>query len=195
MIKSKTVVMREQISEAMARRDVEGAIALCRRALHYIDAREFQSWYAVNISLALCLLERDPKGSEDVEEAKEIYLNILDNLPENDWQKRSSILRNLGHLFEEKIRGNRGDNIEKAIHYYECAASDRLKVERTQDWALLKAAIGLARTSIVDGNEDKAKAAAADLSVALAHLDESKYSEERQEVAEALKKLGLGNQV
>ena len=178
--------VKRRISAALSDRAIEDAITLCREALALVGLENFEDWYSIRISLALCLLERSPGGTEDIEDARRIYLDILENIPKCDWRKRASVCRNLGYLHEERIQNTRGDNLKKALEYYELALSDELKVDSPADWALIKAAMGFLLSERREGDRNVTEAATSSFEDALAVLEPAEFSEERHEIEMAL---------
>lgn len=181
--------LKEQIRSAMERGAFDDALEVCREASLLVDPEVFEDWYGVSLSLALCLLEKTPKEAANIEEAKGLYLGILSRLDTDDWSRRSSVLRNLGVLFEERILGSRVDNVREAVAFYEKAAAAIPRRQQPDDWGLMMGAAGLAGSRVAGHDAVLAERARDALHVALTTLSSSSFPDEREEFASAL--MGL----
>ncbi len=183
--------LKQSLLRAVKVQAFEEVIRLGRQIVKQISIDDWQGWYGTRLALASGLLLSEPKRSALIEEARSLYVEILESLPEGDSKERSSTLRNLGYLFEQRLAGRSKENLKTAIGYYEEAASEGLRARDPRDWALTRTATGFVWMHILGDSEDRelAEASALCFSDALAELKERQILDDGDDARDGLQWL------
>lgn len=192
----------ERIKSAAKQDDWQKGIKLSRTALDRIQPSQKREWYAVNLHLAIFLLEEKPGTESHIKEAEEIYHKLLESVSkEKESLKWAQLHRNLAYVYDRKGSGEKGQNIDKAIQHYRQALSVFSKNEHPEDFAIVSDCLGLAYEERISGdlhlNLQEAKRC---FSNVLAVFTEEKLPEDRQNtlahlerVNSKLKMIGSGS--
>lgn len=120
------------------------SIYYLRRSLSLCSPnKHLQAWASTVALLADCLLLDSPVLEKHLEEALGLYESILnlppDNFPDIDW---GLVYHDLGLIYQELTYGNRSENINKSIFYYEKALTYRSRDSNPYAWATTQSNLG-----------------------------------------------------
>ncbi len=151
-------IIVENIKEFFGQGNYTESIRLCREGIPLTEKEQFEDWYALRIILAASLLsssEDDNIPPEHIEDAVSIYNEILAVISSEKYpEKWANTHRNIAYTYIERTKGEKQDNLAKAIEHDTMALSVYTQDEYPVDWAMIKAGIGLAYSERTDGSPE-----------------------------------------
>ncbi len=144
----------EEINKAENDNDLSKCIELCRSALLKYDQLDIEKLFKIKIKLALVLKESSDESGEDAEESIKILNSLmLDISQAEEPEKKAKLNLAFGYAYDQRVKGDRNENLKKAIDYYEQALVFFEKEKYPESWAMIKAGIGQAFAGTKYGNE------------------------------------------
>ena len=106
----------DDLSQAKKSKDWTKCIQICREALNELPKENIEDVYAFKIYLAFSLFMSQSK--ENLEAAIRIYKNLLKKTSmKGDAKQKGSLYRSLGRAYQERMVGDRKNNLSLAIKF------------------------------------------------------------------------------
>ncbi len=108
----------EEIKKANEVNDYQKCIELCRKAIPLTDLSEFEEWFRIRFNLVIFLREDSNSKSDNIEESVEILHELLTDTSQKEKPKDwANVNLALGMAYDDRVNGEKQDNLEKAIEY------------------------------------------------------------------------------
>ncbi len=156
------------------------------------DLSQTEEWFKARFNLANFLLD-DTSKSESIENAIEILNDLLTYISqETDTEKWAYINLAMGFAYDQRIKGDKHNNLKKVITHYNQALIFFTKEKYPEKWAVTKAGIGLAYSEIKKGNHKENILKAIEYySDAIGIFTEENYPEDYKDSVQQIEQLRI----
>jgi hypothetical protein len=132
---------------------IEECIALCREGARSSPTPTAEGWYAFRINLGLRLLDdQRPPSPQDVQEALNVYRELVANIPKHEVRDRAVACMGLGWAYYLSTRGDTADNLRRSVEAFSEALNWYERESDPYHWAAIKAAIAFVYSEMEGGN-------------------------------------------
>lgn len=133
-----------EMRNANQTKDWNRCVSICRDGLAKVSQDDFNSWYALswNLALGLVSIEDSNDKARTIEEAIDIYKNMLQKLSfPQDKYKWALIQGAIGYAYVQILEDDKITNINKAIEHFEQSLQVFTPDNQLEDWILSKRAL------------------------------------------------------
>jgi hypothetical protein len=153
--------MFRQMKQLENKGEISGCVAICEEGMRRVPIADFKNYCQFRIQLVRYLVNApEPQSPSDEERAIRVLRDLEKRIPQSNRETRRNCKLFLVHLFRERRKGNKQNNLKEAKRYIQSALIGLSKQKEPEKWAVLKSALAeiYANPKISKGKESLDKA-------------------------------------